>query len=206
MEFLKPLAAPERTEFPKVGSISFRHPAYPETERVLLRLSAVDGPERDGVDYDFGLISCGIVTGNTWPDGSLAVKRGDTEFEPVTRPEDGVLREEEYFYFVGTYDASCKVSHINNNLDIPTDIQFQTDKYPVIPSFHHWRFPHRKLPAFWKEFTIAPGPDSSNRRKDEAVLSRDGTCRITAHKAAREVAHLVPVADGPWFNLNDMRR
>lgn len=114
MEFLAPLAAPDRTESRKAGSISFRHPAYPETERALLRLSAVDGPQRDGVDYDFALICCGIVTGNTWPEGSLAVKRGDKEFVPVTRPPDGVLREEEYFYFVSSYEASCKVPHTNN--------------------------------------------------------------------------------------------
>lgn len=180
-----PLAPPPQTQLHVARPISFRHPAYSPTERDLLRFPPINGPKRDGVDYNLALISCGIVTGNTWPDGWLARKGDDGNFSLAERPEDGILREEEYYYFAGKQEPAYK--------------------YPVIPLFHHWRFPHRILPDLWSRLVIDSGPEINARRKDEAVLARDNTCRITGYKAAREVAHLVPQADGHWFNSNQMR-
>ncbi|KAL6366232.1 hypothetical protein LRP88_00077 [Fusarium phalaenopsidis] len=183
MEPLPPLDPPSRNGPQMSPVIMFRHPAYP---RDLLRLSPVDGPQHDGVDYDCALISCGIVTGNTWATGWLATMGVGSQFVRVERPADGILREQKYYYFIDDHEPSYK--------------------YPIIPSFHHWRFPHDALPDLWKDFEIAPPPDISVKRKDEAVLARDNTCRMTGHKAAREVAHLVPLADGHWFDSNEMRR
>ncbi|KAF5002601.1 hypothetical protein FDECE_10572 [Fusarium decemcellulare] len=166
--------------------IAFRHPAYSRFERELLRFNLVDGPAKDGLDYDFALICCGIVTGNTWETGWFATGEANGQYSRVERPTDGLLRGHTYYYFVGDHEP--------------------THRYPVIPSFHHWRFPHGELPELWARLEIPPGPQTQATRRDEAVLTRDVTCRITAHKGAREVAHLVPLSEGYWFIRNGMRR
>lgn len=102
-----PLAPPPQTQLHVARPISFRHPAYSPTERDLLRFPPINGPKRDGVDYNLALISCGIVTGNTWPDGWLARKGDDGNFSLAERPEDGILREEEYYYFAGKQEPAC---------------------------------------------------------------------------------------------------
>ncbi|ATY64766.1 hypothetical protein A9K55_005104 [Cordyceps militaris] len=157
------------------------HPAYSETDRELLRFSSTDGPTKDGLDYEFALICCGIVTGNTWASGWIAVLQ-DEQYSRVNRPANGVLRGSTYYYFVGDHAP--------------------THKYPIVPSFHHWRFPHDALPNIWARLEI-PAQDT---QQDEAVLARDVTCRVSAHKGARELAHLVPVTEGNWFTNNGMRR
>lgn len=58
--------------------ISFCHPAYPRTERDLLRFNALDGLGQDGFELDLTLISCGIVDRNTRKTRWLAAS-GDLE-------------------------------------------------------------------------------------------------------------------------------
>lgn len=82
------------------------------------------------------------------------------------------------------------------------------DKYPVVPSFDHWRFPHGHLPSPWKDLRLdsyATHPDAHFKSK-VAALARDGTCRISGYCDAVEAAHLVPLADGHWFRSNSMAR
>ncbi|KAL8364883.1 hypothetical protein RB595_003932 [Gaeumannomyces hyphopodioides] len=95
-----------------------------------------------------------------------------------------MLREREYFFCVGDEDPS-------NNM------------YPVVPSFDHWRFP-RTLPSPWKDVQIENRAPTSVMQPGFMVQSRDVTCRISGHGNALEVAHLVPVADGYWFQANSM--
>jgi hypothetical protein len=107
-------------------------------------------------------------------------------FHRVHRPEDGILRDHEYHFCVGEED--------------PT-----TSKYPVIPSFDHWRFPHGQLPPPWNDLSV--DLDASVPFKGKmAALARDGTCRISGYGDATEAAHLVPLANGHWFSSNDMER
>ncbi|KAH6634763.1 hypothetical protein B0J18DRAFT_30163 [Chaetomium sp. MPI-SDFR-AT-0129] len=179
--------------------VHFRHSAYSDCEPDLLCLSALDGDgSGDGIDYDLALTSCCIVTGNTFATGWLAVRvssgNGDGTgdgplFHRVDRPGDGILRRVEYHFCVGKLD--------------PT-----TYKYPVVPSFDHWRFPHGHLPSPWKDIrpdTYATHPHAHFKSK-AAALIRDGTCRISGYCDAVEVAHLVPLADGNWFRSNRMER
>lgn len=88
--------------------ISFCHPAYPRIEHELLRFNAVDGSEKDGLDYDLALISCGIVPGNTWKTGRFAVLDDLAQFSFVERPEDNILRDQTYYYFVSDHEPHCK--------------------------------------------------------------------------------------------------
>ncbi|KAL2670252.1 hypothetical protein Neosp_014719 [[Neocosmospora] mangrovei] len=80
------------------------------------------------------------------------------------------------------------------------------DKYPVLPSFDHWRFPHGDIPAPWSSLTIPSAGLSVNLKQKIAALSRDGTCRISGYLDAVEVAHIVPRASGYWFEYNSMAR
>ncbi|KAF4415721.1 hypothetical protein FACUT_13173 [Fusarium acutatum] len=142
--------------------------------------------QSDGFDFDLALISCGIVTGNTWKTGWLVTSDDLEQFVWVERPDDNILRSRTYYYFVGDYEPIYK--------------------YPIVPSFHHWQFPHGELPDLWADIDILPDAESQTTQRDEAVLSRDATCRITACKGAREVAHLVPAGELYWFGQNQMRQ
>ncbi|KAF4505019.1 hypothetical protein G6O67_007017 [Ophiocordyceps sinensis] len=79
-------------------------------------------------------------------------------------------------------------------------------KYPVHPSFDHWRFPHNDLPALWSELAIAPADATRPSKQRAAADSRDITCRISGYYDATEVAHLIPRSAGHWFESNDMKR
>lgn len=82
------------------------------------------------------------------------------------------------------------------------------DKYPVVPSFSHWSFPHGKLPPSWVR--CAPPLTASDRALPrtasltDATLVRDVSCRITNHIEGTEHAHLVPRGEAAWFRQNSM--
>ncbi|KAI9899675.1 hypothetical protein N3K66_006136 [Trichothecium roseum] len=183
---LPPHEPPSNRVLNTVHGIDFRHPAYPESEQPLLRLRGVDGASQGGVDYHTALIACGIITDNTWPEGWLAVKNGDGSFSAIDRPDDGILRDMKYFYFVGQHEP--------------------TFKYPIIPSFDHWRFPHNNLPDLWGQVIIPAGPRVSGVENQTAALVRDNTCRISGYGNAIDATHFIPFSARYWFNSNDMTR
>lgn len=177
-----PLTPPRVTDSDRYDSsciIRIFHPAYPQTVP-LLQLGAFE--PGGGIDFDFALTACCIVTGNTFAVGWLA-KKVSGAFERIARPDDGILRDRAVFFCVG---------------DDPTS------KYPVVPTFDHWEFPHDKLPAPWNNLHIEPyiPPNTSSLTLMDgkiAALVRDGRCQISGHLDAVESAHLVPVGDGHWF-------
>ena len=85
-----------------------------------------------------------------------------------------------------------------------------SEKYPVIPSFAHWRFPHDNLPASWTSCKPPQLPlDRQLPRQSglaEATLARDVSCRITNHIEGTEHAHLIPRSEERWFSENGMFR
>jgi len=92
-----------------------------------------------------------------------------------------------------------------------------SDKYPVLPSFQHWRFPHGdydeggtprgKLPPPWKNLElpnfVTPRPVLKG---PAAAMDRDVTCRISGYMDAVDNAHLVPQSERLWFVSNRMER
>ena len=85
-----------------------------------------------------------------------------------------------------------------------------SEKYPVVPSFAHWRFPHDNLPEPWTSCKPPKLPlDRQLPRQSslaEATLARDISCRITNHIEGTEHAHLVPRSEERWFSENGMFR
>ena len=183
--------------------ISFRHPAYPSTGPALLSLLAVDGGIGGGIHYHTAIVACGIVAGNRFQDAWFGRKdnnnnnnngSGDAaSFERCDEPLDGILRDNEYYFFVST----------NGSRD---------EKYPVVPSFDHWRFPHNAIPGIWAELkttlrpTNAVDPDPTSQLWRERVLARDRSCRVTGYREGLNPTHLVPRERGIWFMDNKMEQ
>ncbi|EAQ90141.1 hypothetical protein CHGG_06760 [Chaetomium globosum CBS 148.51] len=186
-----PIPPSDSTIATQPRTIAFRHPGYPDFGPNLLSLIAVDGGQgiEAGIDYDTALVACGIVACNNWSQSWFGIKDrsgGDTVFRAVPRPEDGILRESTYYFFVN---------------------QNQDEQYPVFPSFDHWRFPHRNLPELWQALDIppfVPSSQSPNRDGKLAVAVRDQSCCLTAWTNATEASHLIPFASSTWFLVNNM--
>ncbi|KAL8281668.1 hypothetical protein RB600_005210 [Gaeumannomyces tritici] len=178
--------APPEIDF-RSTVVVFRHPAYPNAAPPLLELGAWDEDEdgNNGLDYDTALVACGIIANNAFASGRLAVKN-DGAFQTVLRPPNNLLRAATYYFCIGDNDPS-------------------SNKYPVVPSFDHWRFPPT-LPSPWDSLQIAPFAGVAGVGPADVVRSRDVTCRISGHENSREAAHIIPVADGYWFQANRMSR
>ncbi|KAL9616338.1 MAG: hypothetical protein Q9160_008781 [Pyrenula sp. 1 TL-2023] len=179
--------------------ILFRHPAYPSTAPALLSLLAVDGGSGIGIHYQTAIVACGIVAGNRFQDawfGQKIMNNNGNDADSFIRcdePLDGILRDDEYYFFVSTTGS-------------------QDEKYPVVPSFDHWRFPHDAIPELWAELrtTLCSNNilelDPLSLQWNTRVISRDRTCRITGYQEGLNAAHLVPRDKAIWFMDNKMKQ
>lgn len=143
-----PRAANERP-FP----VHFRHPAYPENAPPLLALFAANGV----LDYDLALVCCCILAATNWDKGYLAVRQQGLVFNRTQRPSDGLLRGREYFFCLEDAAVSGKhiLAHLLVNLLRHSLMHhIVKEKYPIIHSFHNWRFPHDNLPPQWARLDI----------------------------------------------------
>ena len=61
---------------------------------------------------------------------------------------DIILTREEYYYFTG---RQGNIS-LEGLLLTGPDEEFQGERYPVVPSFEEWVFPHGNLPKSWSIF------------------------------------------------------
>ncbi|KLU91970.1 hypothetical protein MAPG_10918 [Magnaporthiopsis poae ATCC 64411] len=180
-------------------TVSIRHPAYPDSAPDLLQLSATDGDDWNGLDFDIARAACSVVTTVPWDEGILAVRAGAGAAPPlsaVERPPDGILREREYYWCRRLADGSI-------------DPSLRTDKYPVYASFHHWRFPHAALPEPWCSLALPPYTPALGVvpiAGKQAALNRDGSCRVSASVDACELAHLIPYNEKYWFTSNRMQQ
>lgn len=164
--------------------IKFLHPGYPGNAALLL-LPALDGGGADdgggsnnngggGIDFDTALVACGLIAGNRWSDGFFSSDRSGAVI--VERPEDGILREPQYFF------------QLPGPLDPP---------YPIVPRFSDWRFPHHSLPPLWQRWAT----DAAVTRAGGDINRR---CVLSNYTDGLETAHLIPVAEKEWWLLNEM--
>ncbi|KAK3367396.1 hypothetical protein B0T24DRAFT_635758 [Lasiosphaeria ovina] len=176
-------------------AVRFRHPAYPSSAPNLLVLMAADGD--GGLDFDVALTACCIVADADWDDGYLAQASAGNNLQRIDRPQDGLLDGLEYFFCVKERDPLFR--------------------YPVIPSFHHWRFPHGSfdengtphgnLPPPWKNLRLPEfAPPRPTLKGPAAAMDRDITCRVSGYMDGVEKAHLVPEGERLWFVSNRMDR
>ncbi|EEQ84126.1 hypothetical protein, variant [Blastomyces dermatitidis ER-3] len=152
------------------GSINFLHPGYQEPRNVLLYLPRVDqeaGPHTFGVHHQTALIACQIIGNNAFKTGRLCHDKDGRQ--PVNVPLDGVLTDPTYYFLV---DAGAS-------------------KYPIVPSFQDWEFPHDCIPDAWGPPSVFPEP-------------RISRCGITNFSTCTEEAHLVPKEELLWYYRNGM--
>ncbi|KAI9760989.1 MAG: hypothetical protein M1840_002160 [Geoglossum simile] len=180
--------------------IRFRHPAYPSERdgNLLFILQAYDHPN-GGLHHETARVACGIVTGNVW-DGYFSLTPGGP---PIDIGRDELLLVGTDYFFHVPYTGS------NNTL-----VQGEPFLYPVCPVFQHWEFPHHNLPPSWVDLLPGPsrppaGPTTlpvpmAPSALTSAVISRDGSCRISGCRDGVECAHLCPRTEDEWFTSNGM--
>ncbi|KAL2753265.1 hypothetical protein ACRALDRAFT_1072206 [Sodiomyces alcalophilus JCM 7366] len=160
--------------------IKFHHPAYTARTSVFLRLPRVDlVSQRDG--------ESGPKRGVHHHTALLACQLiannsfgGRLFIDRDGRDEvqvslDDILLADNYYFIVDTSNPKLR--------------------YPIVPSFRDWTFPD-KVPASW------PEPSTTNG----SMLSADGRdrCALTNHCMGLKNAHLVPKAEEPWADREDM--
>ncbi|KAI0445133.1 hypothetical protein F4803DRAFT_204758 [Xylaria telfairii] len=159
--------------------VAFFHPAYPYPAPPLLTLAAVDrvsdgGQVIKGIDYDIAKAACGIIACNRFDDNAyFALKSGEHCWLVVDRPADGLLRASGDFTFYFVVDS---VDH----------------RYPVVPSFDHWRFPHGALPLPWA--SLSP-PGTEGARDSEPPCFNE-----------TDFARFAPFSHVSWCASNQMER
>ncbi|KAG9648243.1 hypothetical protein KCU64_g9860, partial [Aureobasidium melanogenum] len=165
-------------------TVTFRHPGYRDEHNIIIVLPALDDAQ-GGIHHETALTACAIVAGNRW-DGFL---REQGTGSRVTTPRDGILKGKDYFFCLSG-DAK--------------------ERYPLVPIFAHWRFPHGDLPSSWSQLRVPNMPPSRALPRQgsltDALLARDISCRLTATVEGTEHAHLVPRTEVDRFRRNTMFR
>ncbi|GAB1311872.1 hypothetical protein MFIFM68171_02082 [Madurella fahalii] len=165
-----------------VKRILFRHPGYPDTNNILFPLSALDGP--GGVHHETARVACALLANSRW-DGFLSTTR---DGPAVLAGPDDVLTESDYYF------------------RLPDSVD---ERYPIVPDFASFRFPHDNLPDSWLHPNLAI-PTATDQPREAGfasiVLARDVSCRLTNHSLGTESAHLVPRTEYSWFADNAMLR
>ncbi|KAI1164537.1 hypothetical protein F5B18DRAFT_650613 [Nemania serpens] len=182
--------------------VAFFHPAYPDQNAPLLALTAVDVREDQtyGINFETARAACGIVAGNRWDQGAYFAEKseredGKTVWTRIGRPFDGVLQAGFEYYFV---------------VDTPDN------RYPVVPNFHHWRFPHDALPFPWALlFHPTPGDDEhGNDHENYATEAGGAGGPNPAQNRSRDMncfkdtclARVAPFSHRLWLERNSMEK
>ncbi|KAK1674261.1 hypothetical protein BDP55DRAFT_613011 [Colletotrichum godetiae] len=157
----------------------FFHPSYPTPHDLLFTLPCVDPTNarsatesRRGLYHDVALLACQVIADNNFS-GRLFFDRKGMRAVLDEVSIQGLLHPGEYFFIV--------------NSD-------PTYRYPVVPSFRDWRFPHGQIPDTWPSPKASPSTDTVRR------------CALTNHGFGLTNAHIVPREEAEWFMRNGMAR
>ncbi|KAI0435503.1 hypothetical protein F4803DRAFT_545372 [Xylaria telfairii] len=154
------------------GVIRFCHPGYPDTFNELFRLPRYDSSPTsgNGVHYGTALVACQIVANNAF---------------------NGYLTTDQE----GNHRVDLDLNHLLTELVYWFHIPGSDAKYPIVPSFRDWQFPHGQVPNNWQT--------PKDEHDDGAGISR---CVVTCQTGATAECHLVPKAERQWFITNNMVR
>ncbi|PQK17510.1 hypothetical protein BB8028_0008g00210 [Beauveria bassiana] len=159
----------------------FFHPSYRPPHDLLFTLPCVDPTNARGANEDrppvglyhhVALLACQIIADNNFS-GRLFYDREGTRAVTDVVAVEGLLQPGEYFFIVNSDPAY---------------------RYPVVPSFRDWRFPHGQLPDTWPSPKASPSTDTVRR------------CALTNHGFGLTNAHIVPREEAEWFMRNGMSR
>ncbi|KAJ8129197.1 hypothetical protein O1611_g4435 [Lasiodiplodia mahajangana] len=200
---LPPLLSPACNSTPP--RIRIRHPGYKECrgENILLELPAIDyivesssQVRTSGLHHGTAIIACGIIANNAFDDVYFSHDPyGQTR---VRIPRDNILEPGDYWLQLTGREppppTTCSPSP--ELISTPKDDKYY--KYPIVPSFRDWQFPHGQLPDEWQRPHSPPQPALA---KTYEVADR---CFLTDLRIGLEKCHLIPSAQQEWFNENEM--
>lgn len=204
---------------PPHATISFRHPAYADSDDILFKLPRLDQTEHGpatGVHHRTALRACQIIANNAFH-GYLATDRDGRQ--AVTTVPDGILTEDSYWFIVERRGGD------NGGIE-----QRQgRDVYPIVPTFEDWQFPHDDFPSLgWDDADADAGASASasaTAPPDAATATlhppldppiatfavpavprpKFSRCTLSNHGYSVTKAHLVPSANIQWFRINSMK-
>ncbi|KAI0533552.1 hypothetical protein GGR58DRAFT_486156 [Xylaria digitata] len=200
---LPPLSPLART--PARPRISILHPGYRKGENLLFCLPAVDcivEPSSQnqtriwGHHHATALIAGGIIANNAFDDVYFSHDRyGKT---PITTSRDGILEPGHYFLQLNSIAGGINHTPATPSPSSTTPTYTATDRYryPIVPSFTDWQFPHGKLPKEWQQPHSPPDHKDTDPETDR--------CFLTDIRIGLEKSHLIPSAQLEWFNRNEM--
>ncbi|KAH7019562.1 hypothetical protein EDB80DRAFT_600943 [Ilyonectria destructans] len=166
---------PRQDQYRTQRSIVFYHPAYSWPQNILVKLPQVDllddGGQPTALHHRTALLTCQVIANNAFLTGRLYFD-AHARFPVLDEvPLDGALTRTEYYFIV---NANPRY------------------RYPVVPSFQDWRFPHESMPHCWPS-PVCRRPSTTKR------------CAVTGHSFAVLDVLAIPKADQEWFNINGMR-
>ncbi|KAK6436399.1 hypothetical protein LTR95_007406 [Oleoguttula sp. CCFEE 5521] len=176
------------------GSVDVRHPGYPDDPgAILLSLPATDDESGlPGVDHGTTHVACAIIANNRF-DGYLS-RSPDPGADHKDVDHMTVLPAATYYFHIPPSDHIQAQARADSQAVTP---------YPVVPNFRAWKFPRAVHIPHWQDIGVRDGGLLDGT---EGVLSRDGQrCRLTDSRESIQAAHLVPKAEGQWFEGNAMQ-
>lgn len=182
------------TESPPI--VTIHHPSYISSR--LLDLPAFDGTDEfPAICHGTLLLVCGLLADNHF-DGWLSSRRDGQRLE-IER--NGLLPAGDYYYHVPNPATPT------SNADMP----FTPYKWPVVPAFSVWQFPHNNIPEDWKLSSgaepVAPTITASSRSNASlAAKLRDFSCCVSLEPDGIEGAHLCPEREDEWYRAQEMDR
>ncbi|KAI0199081.1 hypothetical protein F4808DRAFT_219605 [Astrocystis sublimbata] len=202
-----PLALPpRRSEVDMIGHprIVIRHPGYRRKKAYSLLFDSpsydyVDDPSSKvrtwGVHYATIIVACGIFVSNTFDDVYLS--RDPYGKEKVTVARDAILEAGDYWLQLRGREPPPDTPSLSSSpTTTSTSCTDEYYKYPIVPTFSDWRFPHDKLPEEWQQARQLSTYSSATPKR----------CFITDLRIGLEQGHVIPSAQKWWFVENDMAR
>ncbi|KAI1114914.1 hypothetical protein F5Y14DRAFT_412418 [Nemania sp. NC0429] len=190
--------------------INILHPGYEEGDNFLFCLPAVDyivDPSSKirtwGHHHATALIACGIIANNAFDDVYFSIDQYGQN--PIKTPRDGILEPGEYWLQLNSITGR---KHESPATSLPsTQPSYMPPasgyKYPIVPSFTDWPFPHGRLPKEWEQPHTPPTHQDRDLPTADQVANR---CFVTDTNIGLEKCHLVPQAQLKWFMRNGMWR
>ncbi|KAI1111101.1 hypothetical protein F5Y14DRAFT_426635 [Nemania sp. NC0429] len=189
---------PPLARTPARPRIAIFHPGYREGENLLFAFPAVDHSidpisqtQIWGLHHATALIAGGIIAKNAFDDVYFSHDRYGKN--PVITPRDGILAPGNYWLQLNSIAGGLNHPPTTHS---PSSTPKDKYKYPIVPSFADWPFPHGKLPKEWQRPHEPPDQQNTDQVTDR--------CYLTDIKIGLEKAHLIPPAQSQWFARNDM--
>ncbi|KAH0556027.1 hypothetical protein GP486_006032 [Trichoglossum hirsutum] len=173
--------------------IEFCHPAYDPPHDILLTLFGFDYLG-GGIHHNTALVACAIVAGNQWCGYFTETRDGPS----VTAACDEILRGKKYYFHV--------IDPQNGGDELTSHPIY---KYPIIPLFREWVFPHDNLPRGWDDISglkLSAVPSTRRTNPAASTESHKQPCRLSYDRDCTSSAHLCPRSESDWFAGNRMGR